>query len=457
MYPTNILKPKYEDISSDNYTIVAEYYQILSNILDSSSSDFGNFTLLDTFNAKTDAEGNSYEEIMNNIKDNANFKNSIINYVNDLRNYLIDKKHQIYFIDKDNDEEELNAILDNLVKGDIVVETTTTFFGAAKYNTIYRTYIADDTGITSFTHNYNVNYGYTITESDIKIANEVTYHIVIKLTNNTYTTTDSNLSSARYLELNIEDIKDGDEIVLFNTGLSGISINYILLNGTPVSFYKNSSMGTSVTIKNKNYICLKYQSKLGYFDNTHVSGIKMNDIIVQDGFYVYDNDKLYKDKYDFEYCYDVLFGNSSWSDDKINYSLLTSTFSDIINNSNLKLIKLSNNLYNIRGIIELNLTNMSTSNLSSFTNSLINFNYSGSLKIGTIVKTQATIPLTYNECPSLEVHKLIPCNTSKSDQNGFATLTIDTNGVLYLSACSMKSFSATDTCQFLVDIIYSTV
>lgn len=217
-YPISNLKKDFEDINRDNRTAIKEYSDALIQAIET-----GDFTKLPTVYYK-------YKDKLDKVIINADVLNNLTNYVEDLRNYTIAVKNQVFFCDVNITNNEFNQLYSDLSVGDIIIFTEIVdgnkIFKCIKVkqaNGSYQTVVK--IGIST--------YYIEITDDDIYSLEETgesvntVFHMGAK--DSVSTNTSGNYLNLSELDAEIKNLNDGDTISIRYIGI-GNTIDYFKLN-----------------------------------------------------------------------------------------------------------------------------------------------------------------------------------------------------------------------------------
>lgn len=226
-YPISNLRKDFQDINLDNAEYVARYLTLLLDALFSKTDEtLSRVPTLDDASEYYNANKNN----LNPVIFNAEVLNNFAQYVEDLKNYTIAVKNQIFFCDINISNEEFDKLYGDIAEGDVIVYTDT----QDEY-TIFKSIMVKqgDGSYQTVIKFGNSTYYIEITDDDIYSLEETGEIFGIE-----YTPTSSanispliyNISSGNYIDLsNISYITNGD-VVSINYLASSMEINYFKIN-----------------------------------------------------------------------------------------------------------------------------------------------------------------------------------------------------------------------------------
>ena len=295
-YPIVNLKKDYEDINADNYLLIAEYNQLLLQAFEEKD-----FTCVQSFlDGLSDEDKNKLEKTVRT----ATSENTLAEYVENLKNYTVGVKNQIYFCDKDISEEDFAKIDENLVEDDIVIYTE--IINGNKIFNSMKIKQADGTYDSTVEKRPSMTYHITVSDDDVYELETTGETVgVIDMPPGSGSEMINQVTSGKYMKLNIpSNIQDGDIVSITYTG-SPSNIKYFKVNN--IFYYidlkykgGDTRYGSYCTKKEVNFyprmiIDFVYSSTSLPF--THISGYKNIGIaIYNDGSVVGRNTSMFISK-----------------------------------------------------------------------------------------------------------------------------------------------------------------
>lgn len=440
------------DINETNIAIINEYNRLLG--IAKNSMTQADFKKADDYYATN-------ESVLKKVIPRASYFNLITDAIKEIEKYVITTKEQILVRDigtnyTDKSKSDYDETLANQAVGDIWIATSSPISGYTMINSVKvknedgtytdlytlaaKSYVIDITGDNVKTNSSEPSFKSMVYGYRGSINFEVTF----------------SSTTENYLKIEIPTLKDGDEVVLYNTGET-LKFSHVVINDKPYAFFTYGQINTSLETEIKAF---KYRH---FIFRTKVGEVKVNSV---------DNDYrigIITDNGDVEpgglLDYNEINGDSIIMLDEIaqnnnisNYfaTLPDSTFGDYNTISSFKSRKLVGNTYSVSAVVDISISGNMLSSFNSAFNTYgeIEYGWYPLFQIGTMDSNNNFVNATFPENQYLGVFRMYDHQHVNAPE--YCTLGITTNGVIVMSGGN-HTFKSGETWRLPFNITFTAI
>lgn len=241
-YPISNLRKDFQDINLDNAEYVARYSTLLRGALFGETDE--TLSRVPTFDDVSEYY-NANKSNLDPVIFNAEVLNNLTQYVEDLKNYTIAVKNQVFFCDINISKEEFDTLYGDIAEGDIIVYTDT----QGEYTVFKNIVVKQSDGSYQTVIKFgNSTYYIEITDDDIYSLEETgeeikCYYSVYEEESHAYHKETESFNTGTYVNIENSDIEcfnDGDVLSIRYTKTTAVNpstfsltkmIDYFKING----------------------------------------------------------------------------------------------------------------------------------------------------------------------------------------------------------------------------------